>query len=211
MNKAIDFFSQQFDRQIDSRDYALNVFEERTLRYLQGNVLDLGCGLGNLSIAAAERGHRVTALDACKHAVEDLQRRAEAASLPVEAVHADLSGWSPPRCYDSVVSIGLLMFVDCAAARRLLDEIRRAVTPGGVCVLNVLIEGTTYMKMFDENGYCLFPPDALLERFADWTLLDHQIEDFPTPEPGQIKRFATVVARRPSPVTDQPALQASTR
>src|SRR5512141_1821572 len=190
MNRAVDFFSQQFDRQIDTRDYALNVFEERALQFLEGDVLDLGCGLGNLALAAAERGHHVLALDACNRAVEDVRRRAASRSLPLEAGWADLSDWLAPRAYDSVVSIGLLMFLDCAVARRVLGEIERAVKPGGICVLNVLIEGTTFMKMFDENAYCLFPPDALLKRFAEWAVLDHRIEDFPAPEPGQIKRFA---------------------
>ena len=197
-NKAIEFFSDQFDRQIHAADYRLNAFEERALAYLEGEVLDLGCGLGNLAIAAAERGHPVLALDACNRAVEDVRRRAASRSLPLQVAQADLSGWKASRTYDSVVSIGLLMFVDCAAAHRVLDEIECAVKPGGVCVLNVLVEGTTFMKMFDENAYCLFRRDALLTRFAGWTVLDHRIEDFEAPEPGQIKRFATLIARRPA-------------
>ena len=52
-SRSVEFFGQQFDRQIAGGDYALNPFETLILPYLRGRVLDLGCGLGNLSIAAA--------------------------------------------------------------------------------------------------------------------------------------------------------------
>ena len=78
MNKTIGFFDSQFLRQAAAGDYALNPFEQAVLPFLFDDMLDLGCGLGNLSIAAAERGCRVIALDASPAAVEDLSKRARA-------------------------------------------------------------------------------------------------------------------------------------
>ena len=43
--------------------------------------------------------------------------------------------------FDAIVSIGLLMFFDCATARRVLADVRAHVRPGGVAVVNVLVEG----------------------------------------------------------------------
>lgn len=197
MNHAIEYFSRQFDRQVRAADYALNAFEERALQVLEGEVLDLGCGMGNLALAAAGRGHAVTACDACEIAIADLRRRAAERSLPLAAHCTDLSAWSATRTWDSVVSIGLLMFLDRAGAWRLLDEIERAVAPGGVCVLNACIEGTTFMTMFDAQAHCLFAPDALLRRFAAWRILDHRIDEFESVEPGRVKRTATLIACRP--------------
>jgi tellurite methyltransferase len=195
-NSSVDFFARQFDRQIAEGDYRPNPFELWTLPFLRGSVVELGCGLGNLSIAAARAGHPVTALDACPHAVADLAHRAQAESLAVEVRAVDLAHWRADRQWDSVVAIGLLMFFSCADARRVLQEIRRAVRPGGIAAINVLIEGTTYMGMFAPEEHCLFPPAEMRETFADWEILLDRVDDFPAPG-NKLKRFSTVIARRP--------------
>lgn len=191
--KSVEFFEQQFQRQAREADYALNPFERVVLPYLFGEVLDLGCGLGNLAIAAAQVGCKVTALDASPTAVTDLGRRAKGLPLAVAAV--DLHDYKPERQYDCVVAIGLLMFFDCPAARALLRRVRDAVRRNGLAALNVLIEGTTYLDMFDPAGYCLFGRNELSIAFAGWETVLSRHEDFPAPG-GTVKRFHTLVARR---------------
>jgi tellurite methyltransferase len=67
---SVEFFETQFRRQVREADFALNPFEQLVLPYVAGNVLDLGCSLGNLSLEAARRGCSVTAIDASPTAVE---------------------------------------------------------------------------------------------------------------------------------------------
>lgn len=196
-SRSVEFFGRQFDGQIAARDFALNPFETRALPWLRGEVLDLGCGLGNLSVAAARQGARVTAIDACENAVASLVARAREEGLPIEARSADLRGWKADATYDAVACIGLLMFFDREAAIAGLAAVRDAVGPGGVAIVNVLVEGTTYTAMFDPAGHHLFSEAELLAPFDAWERIELVAQDFPAPG-DTIKRFLTLVARRPA-------------
>jgi tellurite methyltransferase len=87
------------------------------------------------------------------------------------------------------------MFFPRPDAYTLLAAIRGAVRLGGSAAVNVLVEGTTYMQMFDGNRYCLFAPDELEKAFTDWEVALSRRDDFPAPG-GTVKRFSTIVARK---------------
>lgn len=195
-SRSIEFFDTQFRQQVAAGPLALNPFETATLPYVRGRVLELGCGLGNLSVAAARSGARVVAVDASTTAIVHLVKASLAADLGIAAVLADVAAYRIAGRYDSIVAIGLLMFMPCAQAHALLAEIREHVAPGGVAVVNVLVEGTTYMEMFDTRGYCLFGRDEIERSFTGWTIELSRHESFDAPG-GTKKQFSTVVARKP--------------
>ena len=196
-SRSIAFFDEQFRRQIKDAALGLNPFEEMALPYLRGSVLDFGCGLGNLGFAAAKRGCTVTALDASPAAVEHIRARAAAEGAAVSGSLADLRDYAITGEYDCVVCIGLLMFFDCPTAFKVLSRLQSSVRPGGVAVVNVLVEGTTYLEMFDPTGHCLFAPAGIEPQFAGWRIERSLLTDFEGPH-HTLKRFATVIARRPS-------------
>ena len=206
---SIRFFDAQFRRQVADADFRLNPFEQMALPFLAGRVLDYGCGLGNLAVAAAARGCTVVALDGSPTAIASLRERAAAAGLEVEAAAADLRFHALPEDYDTVVCIGLLMFFDCPTALAQLAQLQARVRAGGVAVVNVLKEGTTYLDMFDPAGHCLFAEGELRRRFAGWEILRSECADYPAPN-GQLKSFATVIARKPQAAQEPPVRHKTT-
>jgi len=195
-NQSVAFFDTQFQRQVASRDFVLNPFEQATLSYVSGRVLDLGSGLGNLSIEAARRGASVTAVDASPAAITRIKDAAGAERLPIDARVADLDfSYSIQGDFDTIVAIGLLMFFRRERALELLSDIQRHVAPSGRAIVNVLIEGTTFMGMFEQDHYYLFGRGELEQRFAGWNILLLRQETFEAPG-GTRKDFTTLVAEK---------------
>lgn len=193
---AVSFFDSQFQNQVRQGEYALNPFEQQSLPYLQGDVLDLGCGLGNLALAAARLGCTVTALDGSPTAIARIREAASAEDLPMTVQVADLNRHVIEREHDVIVCIGLLMFFPETTARAILADILSHVRPGGLVILNVLTEGTTFMGMFETGHYYLFPQGAMKAELAGWTILVDAHDAYPAPG-DTLKLFDTVIARKP--------------
>ncbi|MEO8936096.1 MAG: methyltransferase domain-containing protein [Burkholderiaceae bacterium] len=194
---SVRFFDEQFQRQIAAENYELNPFELAALPYLRGKTLDFGCGMGNLAIQAARNGCSVVALDASDTAIEHLKAVAQRRKLPITATEADLRTYELSEDFDSAACIGLLMFFDCTTAYRQLGRLQDRVRPGGHAVVNVLIEGTTFMDMFSPEGHCLFKPEELRRQFDGWQLLSYIRQEFPAP--GNTRKvFVTAIAHKPA-------------
>jgi tellurite methyltransferase len=194
-NESITFFDTQFQKQFANRDFALNPFEKAALPYVHGHVLDLGCGMGNLSIEAARRGANVLAVDASSTAIKRIQECASAEHLAINAVLADIGKYEITGHFDTIIAIGLLMFFKREKALELLANIQEHVAEEGLAIINVLTEGTTFMGMFEPGNYCLMEQNELEDRFKGWNVLCSIRDSFDAPGITR-KEFSTVIAQK---------------
>jgi tellurite methyltransferase len=195
-NRTIEFFEAEFQRRARA-DEPLSSFEEAALPHVSGRVLDLACGLGKLSVAAARKGCEVVAVDASPTAIARLSAVAAAERLPITAVEADLEQYDFPGTFDTVVAIGILMFFRREVAHGLLARVQEAVRPGGCAAVTLLVRGTTFMRVFDPDRHYLFAPGELGRAFGAWEVVVSDAGEVPAPD-GTVRRFETVVARKRS-------------
>jgi ubiquinone/menaquinone biosynthesis C-methylase UbiE len=94
------------------------------------SVLDVGAGSGGAALAMAERGLRVTAIDASQRMVERLRARAAERGVAIDAQTMDGQALRfEDATFDAALSVlGIILFPD---AVRGLAEMRRVVRPGG--------------------------------------------------------------------------------
>lgn len=128
----------------DDEDRAGAVYHERLERVLAAvdslalappvRAVDVGAGAGLASLALAERGYDVLAVDSTRRMLELTEARAAAAGAAIRTAEADASSLPlDDGSVDLVVAVGLLPWL--TDARPVLDEFRRVLRSHGGLVI----------------------------------------------------------------------------
>jgi SAM-dependent methyltransferase len=165
------------------------------------DVLDIGAGVGRVSLDLAARGHRVSALDSDSALLAELGRRAGRAGLTVQTVSADARDFELGREFDLVLApMQLLQLLGGSDGRRgFYDSAARALRPGGLLAIALVDLGG------EPTGEAYEPPLPDLRDVDDWVYASQPLRIGIGDDGAEIvlERMRTVVSPA-GKVTEQP-------
>jgi 2-polyprenyl-3-methyl-5-hydroxy-6-metoxy-1,4-benzoquinol methylase len=159
-------YSEQEARRLADQGALLEGLSEDVLRragLAHGmQVLDIGCGVGDVSLLAAKivgKGGSVLGVDRASSSVETARRRV--ASLGVTNVRfaqADVATLEPDQNFDAIVGRLVLLYLPDPAT--VLRRLARHLRPGGIVAF----------QEYDMSAASQAPPSELFMKVRRWTL-----------------------------------------
>lgn len=121
-------------------------------------LLDVACGSGQVALAAAERGLKVTGVDIATNLILAARGRAAAAGLETRFDEGDAEELPyPDASFDAVTSLYGAMFAPRPA--RVAAELLRVCRPGGIVAMGNWTKEGFVGTMFKTFARFLMPPD----------------------------------------------------
>ncbi|MCG2614188.1 class I SAM-dependent methyltransferase [Terrimonas sp. NA20] len=116
-------------------------------------VLDMMCGYGRHSLALAERGVEVTAVDNLPDYINEIRAKVEESSLPLQAFQQSVLDYRPAGKYKLIICMGnSLNFFNAEETQKLLNNWAGALEDGGHILINSWSLAETVIPNFTERS-----------------------------------------------------------
>lgn len=164
-----DDLSRIYDTFMDNIDYkawAAFVLQQLDMHIAPGGqVVDMGCGTGAMSIPVAQAGYRVLAADASEAMLMQAGENARQNGVQLELVQADARSFTVGKPVDAIIAVCDVVNYLLAEedVRSFLRSAYTALKPGGLLLFDISSEAYlrdtlgqgTYMRETDQSVYVM--------------------------------------------------------
>ena len=152
-------------------------------------VLDLACGDGRHSLAAANLGAKVVAIDRDPLRLASLRQQADDEGVSIDMRELDLEGeWPDLGTFDAVL---VFNYLDRASMPRIL----RLVAPGGLLMMETFLEAQREAGWGPTSESHLLRPGELARLVAPLTVM-HGREAIEAVDAARWRAVASVIAKK---------------
>ena len=143
--------------------FFLNHLEQLRAAARLGSIVDVACGRGRQTLAAAERGIAVFGIDRDPESLAEMSATARMRDLPVTAIRADLeTGHGLPLAASSCAALLVFRYLH----RPLAPQLVAALKPGGLLLYETFTIHQRDLGFGPKNEHFLFRPGELAELFG---------------------------------------------
>lgn len=133
-------------------------------------ILDIGAGFGNNFVPLLQHGHRVTATETNKEALEALRSISEQYPDQLTVIEEPIEALSDKKHYDAVICTMVLHFLSKEAAHRAINVMQKVTRPGGY---DVIVNYLTTQDLSPEYTW-LLEPQELLNFYKSWEIISYE-------------------------------------
>ena len=142
----------------------------------RGTILDIGCGMGNHTVALAKRGFKVVAFDASPEAVKQTKRWLKREKLAATVTCADFRAFDfGHNRFDGILSMNAIQHGTEVEVRDVVKSIYRSLKPGGMFLAT--LPPRKNLKSYRKIGCNTFTPLSGSEKGIPHVLFTKQLID----------------------------------
>ncbi len=165
----------------------------------KGEILDLGCGLGNNSLFLANKGFNITAVDNSNEKLAKLKSEAEKQSLlnKINIINSDIKDFIFNKHFSAIISTDVLHFLKKEEISTIIKEIKNHTINNGINII------TVFTKNGDlKSDKMYFFENQELKAFYDyWEIIFYEERFKKTMEKDELgnpkkHEVASIVARK---------------
>lgn len=136
------------------------------------SILDLCCGPGRHTLELARRGYKVTGVDRTEEYLAEARRQADAESLNIDLVRADMREYRENETFSVVLNLytSFGYFKDPSDDEKVIDNIFTSMRPGGKLVMELMgkevLAGISRTRDWHEDNGVIYLEEWKI--FDDW-------------------------------------------